>query len=280
MIRKTIDLYGHVFAECNTFSQNVRVPNEMRDDACFSYITAGTLSVFSQDKVIEVNNDEGVLLKCGNYVVEGSPSAETFQSVIFHLDREDIKKAFGNRELDFLRANENRKARKSAVKVDANERMKYFVQSFLPFFDQPNLTSEAMLAVKLQELVLLLCDAGNNTLASEIIGALYTEKEIEFEKAIESNLFNNLSIAELAMITHRSESTLKRDFKKYYNESPATYFRNKKLEKALQMVKDNQISITDITYECGFENAAHFSTLFRKKYGISPKKYRLTQIEK
>ncbi|MBL4624272.1 MAG: helix-turn-helix transcriptional regulator [Flavobacteriales bacterium] len=78
----------------------------------------------------------------------------------------------------------------------------------------------------------------------------------------------------LALTLSIIESSFKRDFKKYFNESPAKYFKNKKLTKAAELLARTSLLISEIAWDCGFENAAHFSTSFTDKYSQSPRNYR------
>jgi AraC-like DNA-binding protein len=49
--------------------------------------------------------------------------------------------------------------------------------------------------------------------------------------------------------------------------------REKKLEKAEKMIRERENQINEIAWACGFDNPAHFSTVFHAHYGKSPKKY-------
>ncbi len=276
MTSTELDLYGHPFVQCVTLTQGFRLPSVMKDDACFIYVHKGTQEVYAPNQKFTIRDRESILMKCGNYVAnfkDVSP-VSTFQSVLFHLDPGAIKKAFGNREPDFFRVSKNRQLDLTAMKIDASDLMDNFMDNMSIYFQQPALATESLMAVKLQELVLLLCDSGNNQLASQIIGTLYTPAEIAFEQVIEANLFNNLSIAEVAMLSNCSESTFKRKFKTWYNESPAKYFRRKKLERAALLLRTSDLQVNEIAWDCGFENAGHFSTCFVQAYGKNPTAYK------
>jgi len=59
--------------------------------------------------------------------------------------------------------------------------------------------------------------------------------------------------------------------------TPSTYLRICRLEAARRLLMSPSFStrsITDIAFECGFANSAHFSTEFRKRFGKSPRIYR------
>lgn len=275
---ESLELYGHVFAERATLFQDFRTPSVMKDDACFIYVQKGTQEVFSPEKKFTLKDHEAILMKCGNYVAQfsGISPVASFKSIVFHLDPSAIRKAFGNRDIDFLRVNRQDLTNEVAIKYSQSALMENFIENMQLYFDQPQLATESILAVKLQELVLLLCESGDNTLANQIIGSLYTPVEVAFEKVIQANLFNNLSIAEIALLAGCSESTFKRKFKTYYKESPARYFKLKKLEQAARLLKTTELPVSNIAWDCGFESPAHFSTSFVKQYGHSPKNYRLT----
>ena len=273
-----LSLYGRVFAERVTLFQDFRTPSVMKDDACFVYVQKGMQEVYSPAEKFTLKDHEAILMKCGNYVAQFSEASPmtTFNSIVFHLDPTAIRKAFGNRDIDFLRISKQDMTDETAVKYSQNALMENFIENMQLYFDQPQLATESILAVKLQELVLLLCESGNNALANQIIGTLYTPVEVAFEKVIEANLYNNLSIGEIALLTGCSESTFKRKFKTYYKETPARYFKLKKLEQAARLLKTTDLPVSNIAWDCGFESPAHFSTSFVKQYGQSPKNYRLT----
>lgn len=249
----------------------------MKDNACFIYVQQGVQKVYAPNQKFVIKDRESILMKCGNYLanLQGIPEVNSFQSIIFHLDPEAIKKSFGNREPDFFRVNKERKINLTAMKIDAIQLMDNFMSNMMIYFEEPALVTESLLRVKLQELVLILCDSGNNALANQIIGSLYTPAEIAFEQVIEANLYNNLTIPEIALLSNSSESTFKRKFKAWYNESPAKYFKRKKLEKAATLSHKFDLQVNEIAWDCGFENAAHFSTSFVQAFGKNPSSYKL-----
>lgn len=270
-----LNIRGKVFAECITMTQPIRLPNEMKDDACFIYIEQGKQNLYSRNEHLNITSRESVLMQCGNYVasLEGITPTNPLRSIVFHIDREMIKDAFGTDKLDFLQINDRNDDAAGALKYQANQMMDAYIKSIGPYFDFKEEVSEDLLLVKLKELVLLLCNSGRNPVANRIIGQAYSPETLEFDKVIENNLYNNLSIRELAFLTHKSESSFKRYFNKWYGMPPARYFRKKKLERAEELLRGGGLQINEIAWECGFENPAHFSTVFHDHYGKSPRKY-------
>jgi AraC family transcriptional regulator, exoenzyme S synthesis regulatory protein ExsA len=271
-----LHIKGRLFAECINMSEAVRLPNEMKDDACFVYIEQGVNNLYSRNEHLNISDRESVLMQCGNYVAtfEDLSAESPLKSVLFHMDREMIIEAFGSTNLDFLQTKTPETELRGALKFEADKMIDAYVKSIEPYFDFPEQVSEELLLVKMKELVLLISNSGKNPVASQILGQAYSPETLEFDKVIENNLYNNLSINELAFLTHKSESTFKRYFNKWYGMPPAKYFRVKRLEFAESLLREAEYQVNEIAWKCGFDNPAHFSTVFHTHFGKSPKKYR------
>ena len=107
-----------------------------------------------------------------------------------------------------------------------------------------------------------------------------TKRSYEFKQIIDTHIFSDLGPNELAQLTNLSLSSFKRMFKKTYHDTPANYFKQKRLEKAAEFLILTDKSIGEIAYECGFKEIAHFSFCFKEKFGISPSLYRMNLTHK
>lgn len=94
-----------------------------------------------------------------------------------------------------------------------------------------------------------------------------------FLAAVENNKYKKLTIHELAFLANMSESTFKRLFKKHFNCSPATYFKNMRLDFASSILRNGSQRPSDIWDEIGYESHSSFSQAFKKKFGKSPYNY-------
>ena len=52
------------------------------------------------------------------------------------------------------------------------------------------------------------------------------------------------------------------------------HINNIKLEKAAELLKLNEMNISEIAYSLGFSSTNYFSTAFKNKFGVSPKEYK------
>lgn len=95
---------------------------------------------------------------------------------------------------------------------------------------------------------------------------------------IERNLSEQVTTAELSDAVNMSRRHLERRFRKELNMGVQEFVRELRLQLARDLIVNTTQAITDIAYECGFRHHTHFSALFRKKYGVSPKRLRDDQV--
>jgi AraC family transcriptional regulator len=72
---------------------------------------------------------------------------------------------------------------------------------------------------------------------------------------------------------------LSREFPKYFNTGFGQYIRNLRIEKAVRLLSDNGLSLSEIAFSCGFSDQSHLIRCFKESIGTTPLKYR-TLIKK
>lgn len=82
------------------------------------------------------------------------------------------------------------------------------------------------------------------------------------------------SVSALAERLGISASYLRREFSKFYGESPISYIKAMRLYNAKNLLDSEYLSIEEISEQCGFTSASYFIQFFGKAVGISPNKYR------
>jgi AraC-like DNA-binding protein len=70
-----------------------------------------------------------------------------------------------------------------------------------------------------------------------------------------------------------SRTQLHRKMKEMTGLPVSEFIRNIRLEQAARLLEEQKINVTQVAYSVGFNNPAHFSTVFRKQFGISPTEY-------
>ena len=99
----------------------------------------------------------------------------------------------------------------------------------------------------------------------------WIEKAIQL---IESRYAAPLTLHHLAAMLHISPYHLHRTFKRLVGRTPTEYIRAFRLDAATKLLLETDCPISEIAGQVGFPNAASFSTVFQKQYGISPSAYR------
>lgn len=91
---------------------------------------------------------------------------------------------------------------------------------------------------------------------------------------INENLKNELSLSEIAAKANMSRTYFSTLFKKLNGISPWEYITIKRVEEAIELLKQNNKTVLDIAIECGFNSTANFNRAFRKVTGKIPSDYK------
>ena len=92
--------------------------------------------------------------------------------------------------------------------------------------------------------------------------------------AINHNLNNaELSVDRIADEVGISRVHLHRKMKELTGQTPHDFIRNIRMKKAASLLSAGDMNVSEVMYACGFSNAASFSTVFKKMYGMSPRAY-------
>ena len=92
-------------------------------------------------------------------------------------------------------------------------------------------------------------------------------------KYINENIDRAINIGGLAETLFMSESNFSHLFKKTIGVTPGEYIKNKKLQRASVYLKE--INVTDVAYNLGYRNLSYFIKIFKDRYGLTPKQYKL-----
>ncbi|WAM33356.1 AraC family transcriptional regulator [Caldicellulosiruptor morganii] len=91
---------------------------------------------------------------------------------------------------------------------------------------------------------------------------------------INSNYSDSLSIEKLSKITSLSKYYFCRLFKEITSLTPIDYINKLRIEKAIELLKNTNLSISEIAFEVGFNNVSYFIKIFKEYVGITPLQYK------
>lgn len=229
-----------------------------------------TLSYGKQQYIVGKN--QMILLKKAmavKYDKVGNPENDNiYDSLMFSLKDDLLKSFLATSEIKIPKI-------EGEVKTDVypmNECLVAFTHSMKPYFFDHSVVQPGQLRLKIMELLYDLAD-GNRNMFLQII-QLHEPVRADIRHVVEKNYASPVSLSELAYLSGRSLSSFKRDFQGIYNMSPALWIREKRLEKAKEMLETTQLPVSEICYSLGFENISHFSRIFKEYHGKAPTLFR------
>ena len=279
---KKYELFGKSLIQKVVLNAPFKYPFPEADNACFVYVNKGEILYHIADDKLEIPTQHSLFLNCLTSVKQiSNPKPESnIELVIINFHPEVLKRVY-NSELTFLlQPARITISNKSSEIVNNNFLIQKYIEGLLYYFENPSVVNENILVLKLKEIILLLSQTKNAEAIQLILSQIFSLTVYTFKQIIEANLFSQLTIEELAQQTNLSVSSFKREFTKLYNDTPANYIKTKRLEKAAELLIFSNELISDIAFNCGFNNVPNFTRSFNEKYNVSPTKYRLNQNDK
>jgi len=111
-----------------------------------------------------------------------------------------------------------------------------------------------------------------------IINSLDEKFLLQALEIVEKNISDkDFNVDKFAAAIAMEASTLYKKLIALINMPPGEFIRDIRMKRAVQLLKQNKIPISDIAYMVGFDNPNYFSKVFRKYYNISPTEFILKQ---
>ena len=154
------------------------------------------------------------------------------------------------------------------IKLPQTAELASLFASMVPYFDPNVKPQDDLMQLKLQEGLLALLHIDKRF--APMLFDFNEPWKIDILDFMNQNYMYEFSMEELAHYTGRSLATFKRDFKKVSDLTPEKWLIRKRLEMAYDLMKQGGRKIADVYTEVGFKNQSHFSTAFKKLYGIPP----------
>ncbi len=250
------------------YASDVPVVKEMSrlTQNMISLITEGEKIIYSNGEAIHVKPDTIMLLAAGSYIfTERFKKNMMIRSTMLLFDNDIIE--------NIPQKNTNAKRQKSHVFFPRDTFILSYITTLQHLQATGNKISGAMATIKVNELLLYLSDTYPDIFNSFQPYTIDKSSTEIIKKAVEENLSNFLSVKELAFLCNMSIPTFKRQFYKAYNNTPARWMQERRLEMAANKIKFKNIKPTDLYIDAGYSSHSAFSKAFKDQYGISPSEY-------
>lgn len=145
--------------------------------------------------------------------------------------------------------------------------LEIFQQTHALYEEKPADYELALKALLLQLFFVLLQYSEKNT--SPDLGKT-SDKLKQVLDYIELHYTESIAVSELARLCHFSDYYFMRFFKKHMNMTCVEYIVSLRLEKSVELFKEGNTSILDVSLSVGFRNLSYFHRAFKKKYHMTP----------
>ncbi|MVM30281.1 helix-turn-helix domain-containing protein [Spirosoma sp. HMF4905] len=274
---KKIDLFGKSLIQKIILQPPFKFDFPVTDQACFIYILEGSIDYQIHNERLNISKNYSLFLNCisSGKQLYNSNSKSNCEIVIFTFHSDILKKIYDKELPSLLQAPKHVISSKSSEKINNDFLIQKYIEGLLFYIENPSLVNEDILILKFKEIILLLSQTQNSESIQIIFSQLFSPTTYTFKRIIDEHLLSQLTIDELAQLNNLSISSFKREFAKIYNDTPANYIKTKKLEKAAELLLVSEERITDIAFNCGFNDLANFTKSFSEKFNTTPTNYRL-----
>lgn len=262
-----------------TEQQNTSNALELPAGVSFNFIFAGTvqfnfanqqcsMSAKNKDTCTTIINDsdelmtrfmkQGMRISKLNIFVEQQWLANRFNST---LDKQKLQTIFSHKQVLAWKANE---------KIMSQARHLMTIKQAVNFDD--NLHVEHLTIALIRNCIMALwqqLEEQNKNYQKSLLPAR-NFKNNSLKTAINQHLESLQTVSEIATAMNMTERTLQRKFQATYQESAASYIRQRKLEKAKRALIFDHKSIGEVAFAAGYNHTSNFINAFKKQFGSTP----------
>ena len=232
---------------------------------CLAFILRGTETFTSfDDQHIKLNQHEMLFMPKNIFLVSDFVSKSgPLEALLFFFDSATIG--------TFLQQTQQRTMESTSDlrphKVTENPAVTGYMQALHKIYGAHKGTAD-LLRVKLLELLFLIDTIDDSErLRAFLTGAREKSAKRSIGHLMREFRCHNLTVQDFAELSGRSLSSFNRDFKRQYGTTPHKWLVEVRLERAMELIKTTNMSVTEISFEIGYDNISHFISAFKAKYG-------------
>jgi len=162
----------------------------------------------------------------------------------------------------------------SVLRIRSDELLESYHTSIQSYLSLSAMPDERLLLHKMEELLLSLFANKVHQPLTDYFISLCQDRQYHMSRLMEENFAYNLSLGEYAQLCHMSLSAFKASFKQFYHTTPGAWLKQRKLDLSTQKILGTDLTISQISFECGFEDTSHFIRLFKQRFNLTPLQFR------
>lgn len=260
--------YLDTFYRCITESK--MICHDMVEEHKLVYIMSGRLTLRSGNRKVDVKNGQAVFVRRNHLVREykqPGENGEPFKGLFFHLNASDLRDMESRIEVPPVKIDEML-ARELAIPLSPHPFLKALFLSLDQYFSTDSPIPTSLIKSKIQESVIVLLQL-QPTLAP-VLFDFSKQWRSDLRSFMEKNFLSDMKVEQFAHFTGRSLTGFKREFFEIFGQTPHQWIIEKRLGYAKKLIEGGNCSLSEVYLKAGFKNPTHFSTCFKKRFGITP----------
>ena len=243
-----------------------------------SYISKPALSIVLQGEQIIHSADESkiqikagqmALMQKGIYTISDLiPTGEMYESLVIFFDESEVHNIFPS-TLSSI-------SKKHFATVNCPAIISIFIEGIIASAKILGRMNNNLGQAKITELLCLLKASTSKVDFIEVFSSSQESIRRNLMEFMENHYDKALKVEDYAYLTGRSLTAFRRDFKEKYQQTPQTWLKMRRMNRAKTLLAKEQISVTNVAYEIGYHNVSHFIKAFKNEFGLSPKQYALS----
>lgn len=200
-----------------------------------------------------------------NELHAGYSTAVPYEASLLVFDPSDISRELGEKNLRF----------QSLIRGDATVRR--MMMDIFTVYSEAALGYRALCRAKVTELLVYLCRRYG---AESVSHKDTAQRRRDLERLqpaldyIEQHYAERIAVAQLASLLCLSPDRLGHLFRDGVGQAPLQYINEIRLRKAMNLLKTEEYTVTEVAQAVGFFDYNHFGRLFRRRFGCTPNQVR------
>ncbi len=259
--------YNNVFFSC--FYEDDRMCTHRSKEFALNYVYSGEMVIDDGTHQVRVGKGECVFVPRDLRITlyKQPKDGERYQGIFVNFPREQRRQAFESLGANSIPRNTPR-LDPGALKLPKTAELESLFTSLMPYFDSTVKPNDDIMRLKQLEGILALIHIDPRF--GPTLFDFSESWKIDILDFMNENYMQELTTEDMANYTGRSLASFKRDFKKVSDMTPEKWLVHKRLQVAYEMIEEGRMKVVDICYKVGFKNPSHFSTAFKKQYGMTP----------
>lgn len=245
---------------------------EMVTEHMLCYLCSGEMELISPQRKYRLKKGDAFFVRRNHMmrkIKQPGKNGEPFKGLFLMLKHPFLKRMLSEHNVTVPLVSDKSVSNAPYVMLEKHPFLTGLFSSLEGYFDVQQYPSKDLMETKLKEAVFTLLQV-----KPDLGVTLFDFAEpwkIDLPQFMEQNYKCDLSVEDFAHYTGRSLSTFKKDFAKAFGGiTPSRWIVKRRLEEAMRLMKELGKKATEVYLEVGFKSLSHFSTAFKKEFGITP----------